>query len=246
MGHCSLIHHFSTAFTQALLGIFYHTNIKLNKATNMVSNKLTPAEIMTLSPIIPVIEIDDVAKSIDLAHALIAGGINILEITLRTEAAFDAIRLLAKDVPEAHIGAGTVLNPTDLSKVRDAGATFALSPGSSAALLNSAKNIDFPLIPGVSTGSEIMQNMDLGYTHFKLFPATSVGGISLLKSFGGPFQEARFCPTGGINVNNFVDFLALDNVLCVGGSWVASSQLVNSNDFDEITALAKSALGKLT
>ena len=211
----------------------------------MQSKQLTPAEIMTVSPIIPVIEISDISKSIDLAHALIAGGISVLEITLRTDAAIDAISLLAKEVPEAYIGAGTVLNPDDLAKVRDAGATFALSPGSSKSLLKSANDINFPLIPGISTGSEIMEGMDLGYTHFKLFPATSVGGISLLKSFGGPFQQAKFCPTGGINEDNYTDFLALDNVLCVGGSWVASSQLINSADFDKITALSKSALGKL-
>lgn len=212
----------------------------------MSSNQLTPAEIMSLSPIVPVIEIHDVAQSIDLANALMAGGINVLEITLRTAAAIDAIALLAKEIPEAHIGAGTVLNAADLNKVRDAGATFALSPGYSTSLLKSANAINFPLIPGITTGSEIMQGMDLGYTHFKLFPATSVGGISLLKSFGGPFQDARFCPTGGINIDNFQDFLALDNVLCVGGSWVASSKLVKAGDFDQITALTKAALSKLS
>jgi len=210
----------------------------------MSSNQLTPAEIMTLSPIVPVIEIHDVAQAVDLANALIAGGINVLEITLRTAAAIDAIALLAKEVPQAHLGAGTVLNPTDLKKVRDAGATFALSPGYSKPLLESANELDFPLIPGITTGSEIMQCMDLGYTHFKLFPATSVGGIPLLKSFGGPFQDARFCPTGGVNVDNFQDFLALDNVLCVGGSWVAPSKLVQSGDFDQITAITKEALSK--
>ncbi len=208
----------------------------------MSSTHLTPAEIMSLSPIIPVIEIDDVSQSIDLAHALIAGGINVLEITLRTDAAFDVISLLAKEVPEAHIGAGTVLNPSDLAKVRDAGATFALSPGSSTSLLQTANDINFPLIPGISTGSEIMQGMDLGYTHFKLFPATTVGGIPLLKSFGGPFQQARFCPTGGINENNYLDFLALDNVLCVGGSWIAPKSLMNSGSFDEITKATASAI----
>lgn len=211
----------------------------------MNNEQLTPAQIMSLSPIIPVIEIDDIGQSIDLAHALIAGGINILEITLRTDAALDAIKLLAKEVPEAHLGAGTVLNPADLDKVRDAGATFAISPGCTTPLLQHAKDIDFPLLPGVSTGSEVMKGMDLGYTHFKLFPATSVGGISLLKSFGGPFQQAHFCPTGGINVDNYLDFLALNNVICVGGSWVAPSKLVKSGDFDQITALTKSALSKL-
>ncbi|MGK0271256.1 MAG: 2-dehydro-3-deoxyphosphogluconate aldolase/(4S)-4-hydroxy-2-oxoglutarate aldolase [Cocleimonas sp.] len=211
----------------------------------MNNTNLTPAEIMFLSPIIPVIEIEDVAQSIDLAHALIEGGINVLEITLRTDAAIDAISLLAKEVPEAHIGAGTVLNPSDLARVRDAGAAFALSPGSTQSLLQRANHINFPLIPGISTGSEIMQGMDLGYTHFKLFPAMTLGGVSILKSFGGPFQQAKFCPTGGINEENYVDFLSLENVICVGGSWVAPSQLVKSGDFDQITSLTKSALNKL-
>jgi len=212
----------------------------------MNSKKLTPAEIMSLSPIIPVIEIDDISQSVDLAHALIEGGISVLEITLRTEAALGAISLLAKEVPEAHVGAGTVLNPDDLKKVRDAGATFAISPGCTNRLLLSAKEMDFPLIPGISTGSEIMNGLELGYTHFKLFPATSVGGIPLLKSFGGPFQQARFCPTGGINENNYLDFLALDNVLCVGGSWIVPKSLINSGSFDEITKVTASAIGSYT
>lgn len=203
---------------------------------------LTPAEIMSLSPVIPVVEIDDVGKSIDLAHALIAGGINVIEITLRTDAAIDAIKVLAKKVPDAHVGAGTLLNSADLARVRDAGAAFALSPGLSESLLQRANHINFPLIPGISTGSEIMQGMDLGYTHFKLFPATSVGGIPLLKSFSGPFQEARFCPTGGINENNYLDFLALDNVLCVGGSWVVPRSLMNQGNFDEITKITAAAI----
>ena len=210
----------------------------------MNSSNLTPAEIMSLSPIIPVIEIDDVSQSVDLAHALIAGGINVLEITLRTDAALEAIRVLAKEVPEAHIGAGTVMNPSDLAKVRDACASFALSPGSSTSLLQRANHINFPLIPGISTGSEIMQSMDLGYTHFKLFPATIVGGIPLLKAFSGPYQDARFCPTGGINENNYLDFLALDNVLCVGGSWIVPRQFIESGNFDKITELTASALAK--
>lgn len=208
----------------------------------MNKQALTPQEIMTLSPIIPVIEINDIAQSIDLAQALIAGGITILEITLRTPAALDAISLLAKDVPEAVVGAGTVLNIDDLLRVRDAGATFAISPGCTTPLLKKAKEIDFPLIPGVATGSEIMKGIDLGYTHFKLFPATSVGGIPLLKSFSGPFQGIHFCPTGGISESNYRDFLALPNVLCVGGSWVAPSALTQSGDFAKITKITASAL----
>lgn len=208
----------------------------------MSKTQLTPAEIMSLSPIIPVIEITDINQSIDLAHALIDGGINVLEITLRTDAALDAISLLVKEVPEAHIGAGTVINASDLHRVRDAGATFALSPGSSQSLLQRANHINFPLIPGVATGSEIMQGMELDYTHFKLFPATSVGGIPLLKSFGGPYQQARFCPTGGINENNYQDFLALGNVLCVGGSWIVPKSAISSKNFGEITEITSSAI----
>ncbi|WP_299879522.1 bifunctional 4-hydroxy-2-oxoglutarate aldolase/2-dehydro-3-deoxy-phosphogluconate aldolase [uncultured Cocleimonas sp.] len=212
----------------------------------MNNSTLTPQEIMAVSPVIPVIEIADVSQAIDLANALIAGGINVLEITLRTEAALASIELLAKEVPTAVIGAGTVLNPEDLAKVRDAGATFAISPGCTNALLQSATDMNFPLIPGVSTGSEVMNGLDLGYTHFKLFPATSVGGISLLKSFSGPFQQAKFCPTGGINEGNYLDFLALKNVLCVGGSWVAPSDLTRSGDFEKITELSASALAKVS
>ena len=211
-----------------------------------MNNKLlTPEQIMSLSPIIPVIEIDDVSLSIDLANALIAGGINVLEITLRTSAAIDTISLLAKEVPSATIGAGTVLNSTDLEKIRDAGASFAISPGCTNSLLKHAKDINFPLIPGVSTGSEVMKGLDLDYTHFKLFPATSVGGLPLLKSFSGPFQQAKFCPTGGINEGNYLDFLALENVLCVGGSWVATSKLTNQGDFSTITEITRSALAKI-
>ncbi len=211
----------------------------------MMNNKvLTPQEIMTLSPIIPVIAIDDVHQSIDLAQALIAGGINVLEITLRTPAAIDSIRLLADMVPEAIVGAGTVLNTDDLLRVQDAGAKFAISPGSTKKLLKKAIKMDFPLLPGVATGSEIMQGLDLGYTHFKLFPAVSAGGIVALKSFAGPFQDARFCPTGGVNENNFLDFLSIDNVLCIGGSWVAPGDLITAGNFEEISRITASALAK--
>ncbi len=211
----------------------------------MMNNKvLTPQEIMTLSPIIPVIAIDDVHQSIDLAQALIAGGINVLEITLRTPAAIDSIRLLADMVPEAIVGAGTVLNTDDLLRVQDAGAKFAISPGSTKKLLKKAIKMDFPLLPGVATGSEIMQGLDLGYTHFKLFPAVSAGGIVALKSFAGPFQDARFCPTGGINENNFLDYLSIDNVLCIGGSWVAPGDLITAGNFEEISRITASALAK--
>jgi len=208
----------------------------------MSQTLMYPPEIMALSPIIPVIAIDDAARAIDLAHALIAGGIKVLEITLRTPDALKAISLLTENVPEAVVGAGTVLNVNDLHRVVDAGASFAISPGSTEMLLLEALKLNFPLLPGVATGSEIMHGLELGYTHFKLFPAMSAGGITALKSFSGPFQSARFCPTGGISEDNFLDFLKLDNVLCIGGSWIAPGDLTNAGKFDEITRLTASAI----
>jgi len=202
----------------------------------------TPQQIMTASPIIPVIAIDDAHKAVDLAHALIDGGINVLEITLRTPAALDAIRLIINAVPEAIVGAGTVLSTDDLLAVKDLGATFAISPGSTESLLSEAQKQAFPLLPGVATASEIMLGLNLGYSHFKLFPAMSAGGITALKSFSGPFQTAQFCPTGGVNESNFLNFLELDNVLCIGGSWIAPSSLTNAGKFAEITQLTTSAL----
>jgi 2-dehydro-3-deoxyphosphogluconate aldolase / (4S)-4-hydroxy-2-oxoglutarate aldolase len=203
---------------------------------------LSAQEIMTSSPVIPVIAIDDAHQTIDLAHALMEGGIKVLEITLRTPAALDAIRLIAEKIPQALVGAGTVLNSDDLQRVIGAGAKFAISPGSTERLLTEAAKLNFPLLPGVATASEIMLGLDLGYTHFKLFPAVSAGGITALKSFAGPFQQAKFCPTGGINENNFLDFLKLDNVLCIGGTWIAPNALVKAGKFSEITKLTASAL----
>lgn len=208
----------------------------------MDKNSLTPEQIMRVSPVIPVIAIDDVHQALDLAKALIAGGISILEITLRTPAALEAIHLLSDMMPEAVVGAGTVLNKDDLMRVKEAGASFAISPGSTRKLLKKANKMEFPLLPGVATGSEVMQGLELGYTHFKLFPAVAVGGIQNLKSFAGPFKDAKFCPTGGVNETNFTEFLALNNVLCIGGSWVASNALVREGRFDEITKLTKKAL----
>lgn len=208
----------------------------------MNQTALTPQQVMTTSPIIPVIAIDDAHRAVDLAHALIEGGINVLEITLRTAAAFDAIRLIINNLPEAIVGAGTVLSTDDLLAVQDLGAKFAISPGSTEDLLNTAQKQAFPLLPGVATASEIMLGLDLGYTHFKLFPAMSAGGITALKSFSGPFQDAKFCPTGGVNETNFLNFLALENVLCIGGSWIAPSSLINAGKFTEIIQLTTSAL----
>jgi 2-dehydro-3-deoxyphosphogluconate aldolase / (4S)-4-hydroxy-2-oxoglutarate aldolase len=208
----------------------------------MSQYNLSPREIMTASPVIPVIAIEEAHKAIDLAHALINGGVKVLEITLRTSAAIEAIKQIAKNIPDAIVGAGTVLNIKDLHRVIDAGAKFAISPGSTEKLLSEALELDFPLLPGVATASEIMMGQDLGYNYFKLFPAMSAGGINALKSFSGPFPQAMFCPTGGISEQNFLDFLKLTNVLCIGGSWIAPDKLIKEGNFEEITRLASTAI----
>ncbi len=208
----------------------------------MTQTRLSPREVMTASPIMPVIALEDAHKAIDLAQALMHGGVKVLEITLRTAAAVEAIQKIAQHLPDAIVGAGTVLNIKDLHRVIDAGAKFAISPGSTDKLLAEALELDFPLLPGVATASEIMMGLDLGYTYFKLFPAMSAGGITALKSFSGPFPQAMFCPTGGINEQNFLDFLQLKNVLCIGGTWIAPDALTKAGNFSEITRLTSSAL----
>ena len=211
----------------------------------MVTKHYTPTEVMQLSPIIPVIAINDASESLNLARALMDGGIKVLEITLRTPAALKAIESIALYDGGAVVGAGTVLSIDDLKRVRDAGAKFAISPGSTPALLEAAKKMEFTLLPGVATASEIMLGLELGYDRFKLFPAVTAGGIGALKSFAGPFQSVKFCPTGGVNPSNVNDFLSLSNVLCVGGTWVAPQKLIDTRHYDEITAITQASLKAL-
>ena len=184
--------------------------------------------------------VDSVDESLRLCEALIEGGISIFEITLRTPCAMDAIKAVAKEFPHATTGAGTVLNPTQFKMVEDAGATFAISPGLTESLAKYENSI--PLLPGVATASEIMQGLEYGYDAFKLFPANIVGGINALKSFGAPFGDVVFCPTGGVNAQNAKEFLALKNVLCVGGSWIVPADRIKVGDFKTVTALTKEAL----
>jgi 2-dehydro-3-deoxyphosphogluconate aldolase/(4S)-4-hydroxy-2-oxoglutarate aldolase len=195
---------------------------------------------MRVSKIIPVISINSVDEMLYLAEALIEGGVSIFEITLRTPAALGAIQEVAKRFPHAMTGAGTVLNSEQFKKVEDAGASFAISPGLTASLAIYKSSI--PLLPGVATASEIMQGIEYGFDAFKLFPANIVGGIGALKAFGAPFKEVVFCPTGGINATNAKDFLALENVLCIGGSWIVPAELIAAKRFDEITKITKEAI----
>jgi len=199
-------------------------------------------EVMSISPIVPVIAIDDVKDSLPLAKALNAGGINIMEITLRTKAALDAIKIISQELPSMNVGAGTVCNKGDLLKAKEAGAKFVFSPGISQELIDTALKENITLVPGVSTASEVMlaQNNDIFYC--KLFPATLSGGVDILKAFNGPFSKMFFCPTGGINKKNIKDFLDLKNVLCAGGTWIVPKDLILKGDFNTITELSEEAL----
>ena len=197
--------------------------------------------VLAASPVMPVIVLEDVAHAVPLARALVAGGIRVLEVTLRTSVALDCMRAIAAEVPDALLGAGTVLTPADLDAAAKAGATFAISPGASPALLDAARNGQIPFLPGVMTPSDVMTAMDTGLDTFKLFPAAQAGGMGMLKALGGPFPQLRFCPTGGIDAASAPAFLALPNVACVGGSWLCPSDLVRAGDWDGITAIARAA-----
>ena len=195
------------------------------------------AEIMQLCPVIPVLVIDEVDHAVPLAEALVAGGLRVLEVTLRTPVALEAIRAM-KQVSGAVVGAGTVLNPEQLDHALAAGSEFIVSPGLTGPLGRAAVASGVPFLPGVATSGEIMRGLDLGLTHFKFFPAMAAGGIPALKAIGGPFADVRFCPTGGITEATAPDWLALDQVLCVGGSWIAPRGPV---DHAAVTASASRA-----
>ncbi len=206
-----------------------------------MTRALTAEEVMRLSPVMPVVVIEDAAAATPLARALLAGGIRTIEITLRTAAALDAIRAISADVPEMTVGAGTVLNADDLDAALAAGARYALSPGGTPKLMKAARKREATFIPGVATSSEIMRGLDLGYSCFKFFPADQLGGAAALKALAGPLPGARFCPTGGVTLESARAYLALANVLCVGGSWLAPADKVRAGDWAGIEALARDA-----
>jgi 2-dehydro-3-deoxyphosphogluconate aldolase/(4S)-4-hydroxy-2-oxoglutarate aldolase len=206
---------------------------------------MTAKEVMELSPIVPVIALESVEDALPLAEALLAGGINVMEITLRTEAGLKSIEVISKALPQMNVGAGTVLNATDFKKAVNHGAKFVFSPGISEELMQTSKALNIALIAGVATASEVMLAKNNGFEYCKLFPATLAGGVEILKAFYGPFASMRFCPTGGVNLENLNDFLALPNVLCVGGSWIVPSKLIKEKRFDEITELTREALDRV-
>ncbi|ASY77021.1 MULTISPECIES: bifunctional 4-hydroxy-2-oxoglutarate aldolase/2-dehydro-3-deoxy-phosphogluconate aldolase [Pectobacterium] len=204
--------------------------------------KTSAEQILTTGPVVPVIVVNKLEHAVPMAKALVAGGVRVLELTLRTDCAIEAIRAIAKEVPEAIVGAGTVTNPEQLAAVVEAGAQFAISPGLTEPLLKAATEGNIPLIPGISTVSELMLGMDYGLREFKFFPAEANGGVKALQAIGGPFAQIRFCPTGGITPNNYRDYLALKSVLCVGGSWLVPNDALESGDYARITELAREAV----
>ena len=193
--------------------------------------------------VLPVVTAGEVGPTLELAAALARGGMGAIEVTLRTDTALDCIRELKAADSGLAIAAGTVTNPAELERALSAGADFLLSPGATPALLRAAREAQVERVPGVSTASEVMRGLDEGYDCFKFFPAEASGGIATLKSLGGPFPAVKFCPTGGLNPDNYRDYLALPNVVCCGGSWMVTSALVDNGDWQQIEELTRAAMG---
>ena len=202
---------------------------------------MTLLDIMQASPVIPVIAIDNPDHAVPLAEALVAGGIRVLEVTLRTAHGLAAIRAIAERVPQAIVGVGTLTQPDEFAAARNAGAVFGVSPGLTAVLIEAARKSGLPLLPGVMTPSEVMAAREAGFRQLKLFPAVPAGGIGMLNAIAGPLPDIVFCPTGGISQDTAPTFLACKNVACVGGSWLTPKDALDAGDWARITALARAA-----
>ena len=198
-------------------------------------------DLVTFGPVIPVIVLERVEQAVPLACALVAGGVRVLEVTLRTPAALACIEAIARAVPEAVLGAGTLRNAADVRAAKDAGCVFGVSPGYTSVIGDACRLAGLPLLPGVATASEVMQANADGFTFLKFFPATAAGGIPMLKALAGPFSDVAFCPTGGITAETAPQFLALPNVKVCGGSWLTPADAIAAGDWARITALAKAA-----
>ena len=201
--------------------------------------QLTALQVMQDAPVIPVMVLNDVSHAVPLAQALVAGGVRMLEVTLRTPAALACIEAIAKAVPEAIVGAGTVRTKADAQAAANAGALFAVSPGYTSAVGQACRDAGMSLLPGVATGGEIMMAQEDGFTELKFFPAMQAGGPAMLKAWSGPFFDVKFCPTGGVTLQNAPEFLALPNVVCVGGSWLVPADAMAAGDWARITQLAR-------
>ena len=206
-----------------------------------VNDSITALDVMRDAPVIPVIVLQDVKSAVPLARALVAGGIRMLEVTLRTPVALECIEAIAREVPEAVAGAGTIRSAADAQASALAGAKFGVSPGYTRAVGKACHDLGLPLLPGVATGSEIMMAQEDGFTELKFFPAVQAGGLAMLKAWQGPFGEVKFCPTGGVHAGNAPEFLALSNVACVGGSWIVPADAIAAGDWKRIETLAREA-----
>lgn len=202
--------------------------------TNSPSTRDQLAALLAIGRVIPVITLDRLADAVPLARALVAGGVRLLEITLRTQAGLEGARAIVREVPEAVVGIGTVLTPNDMQRAVDVGARFALSPGATPALLDAAAASPIPFLPGIATASEMMEAMARGFDTAKFFPATAAGGLAALRALAGPFPQARFCPTGGITEDNAAEWLAQPNVVAVGGSWLTPAAEIAAGQWDAI------------
>jgi 2-dehydro-3-deoxyphosphogluconate aldolase/(4S)-4-hydroxy-2-oxoglutarate aldolase len=209
----------------------------------MSVKQLTVREVLAITPVIPVIVINDVRDAAPLARALVDGGLKVLEVTLRTAAGLEAIQLMREAVPEAIVGAGTVLNPAQLAAAVAAGSQFIVSPGFSPTLCREGAASGVPMLPGCVTATEVMAALEVGLDTLKFFPASRSGGVGLLKDFSSVFSQVKFCPTGGIDLKSAPDYLALPNVMCVGMSSIATADAIKAGDFAGITARAKEAVG---
>jgi len=200
-------------------------------------------ELLGIGPVIPVIVVDKIEQAVPLAKALVAGGVCVLELTLRTPVALQAIRAIADEVEGAIVGVGTITRTADFLQAMNAGAVFGVSPGLTPELIAAARDCGLPLLPGVMTPSDVIAARSAGFTELKLFPAQQAGGIGMLKALGGPFPDVTFCPTGGITAATAADFLKLPNVGCVGGSWLTPADAITASDWERITNLAREATG---
>jgi 2-dehydro-3-deoxyphosphogluconate aldolase / (4S)-4-hydroxy-2-oxoglutarate aldolase len=203
-------------------------------------------EFLRMSPVMPVVTIEDASIAPDLARAFVRGGIRVIEVTLRTPAALKAIEAIARSEPDVRVGAGTVLSKADLDASARAGAAFAISPGATPQLLEAGQRSSIPYLPAIATASELMSGLAAGYRCFKFFPAGAAGGVAMLKSFAGPFPDARFCPTGGITQETVRSYLDLTNVLCAGGSWLTPADALAARDWTRIETLAAKAAASRT
>ncbi len=197
--------------------------------------------ILRQAPVIPVVIVEDLAHAVPLARALVAGGLPVIEVTLRTSIGLEAIRAIAAEVPDAIVGVGTVLHPGQLTAAVEAGARFAVSPGATISILDAAATVDMPILPGIATASEAMALIERGYRFAKFFPAEPAGGIAYLSALASPLPQLQFCPTGGVTLQSAPGYLALPNVICVGGSWMVGRAVVQAGDWTRITAGATEA-----